>query len=90
MNCPRCGCAIPDFSGLDPALRARVGAQVRLGHCVAGTQTLVGAAGWSMRDAKAVVSHLVASPGRCRKCRGPVADTDVTECPRCRSLNLLW
>ena len=89
-ECKRCGCEVPDSSGLDQSLRARVGAQARAERFVASMLMLAAEPGWDLRDAKAIVCHLVSSPGECRKCRGPIEDAEVTECPRCRSLNLRW
>jgi hypothetical protein len=47
------------------------------------------ATGCTLADAKGTMEHFAIKPGTCHWCASPLGSNEaITDCPRCRSLNL--
>jgi len=86
-TCRKCeGCfhvAVPT----DPAARRRLG-EARAANGVLFIRDLRQFTGAALADAKGVMLHVVRQNRECHSCGARLGPGALTDCPRCRSLNI--
>ena len=90
LKCQRCRAdvPVPDLSA--DARKDVAGIADRVGRMQA-ILDLRNGAGLSLDDAKAIVSHISGAGGVCHRCGARLTEGEEEQnCPKCRSLNLVW
>ena len=90
LTCERCRTQLPELAAVDALTRSLVGQHIRVHDSLEAMRELVRSSRFNLRQAKAVVMHVVQELGRCRRCSGEVGQGPFGVCPKCRSVNLSW
>jgi hypothetical protein len=90
LRCNRCGATWFNPEALDSSAGHEIASLIRGGDTIAAIRRLREATGLGLRDAKAVVLHVVRTPGKCQRCDAVLVTGGLVDCPRCLSLNYNW
>ena len=90
LKCQKCGADVP-IPDLPAGARKSIAAVAHDTGKLQAILELRDGARIGLRDAKAIVLHLSGEGGACHRCGTRLKEAgEEQNCPKCRSLNLLW
>lgn len=90
VHCRACGASWSSPEAIGPEEISQVADAFRRHGGIGGIKALRDCWGLSLRDAKAIVLHIVSEPDRCHRCKTPLEGQTVSVCGKCGSVNYNW
>ena len=89
IHCGRCGydIAIPELSTDEKSMLLYL---YRVGKSLSVVEQLRRVNGLDLAQAKAILDHLTPQSSQCHRCDFNTLAEGVSQCPKCKSVNLNW